>query len=885
MHRPSPFAATGPKAGHGQALSLKRSRSTSPDPLAKRRVPVDYAPSIYSKQAQLPPSIARSLSEDVTLTRSSSTVEHPTLRSAQRLTPLNDCVTRTEALHLSTPPPTDRLNPFGAPPFDEQHHTRRTGNDDSTRFSQGLHPPQHAYTQHHEEDSRMEADDDAPSGAHHLHQDSTARPTSSLHGSHFPPHEAPPLHLNLAGSPHGMSRSSSSSSSLATAVDHQQLYDTRSSAIYDDSAAVDRPSPAVQTQPRPRQGWKVTFGYRSDCQKCIDRVPGHYSHVVMEATPKSSTGGRLSLLQAKFTRRSSQNHSQHNEHTPPPPPSSTAESPDKRSKSSTPTAAADSYDDRREEEAKLYESNSQDRLINLDRRPSSEAHDVVHCPELNDLDFQANRRHRTSSVHSAPSSPTLRFFKSLARPFFGRKKSTTPSGGALTPRSTLTPHMTPAALATTTTSQRRPYIGEAQPSSDSLEPVPPMSLSHDSGAVALGKHSVRVNMPSLEAAFQPTVGTSDSHVTNSCTPRALRPLQEPFESKSASSHSQAPLDARIFASSPRSSFDAPTGMLRPTQPLQTVDSYSSLNLSSLDPPLPSPQFRHRFSQPPTPSVSSDRPQLISRFSDWTSSDSYKSMSRLDTRETLNLFPLKLTGAQTEVAQYRPGPAPHRWSTPTAESFISSSCQDADDEGGGGAGSDGSRPSRWTPAPSPLRVDVSTQTPAFSPVVKVSTFARAVSADEVIMRGHQQTRQKTTPDRRDADAVSGEFGGGGVHRDTGSSSSAVLQSSSKKMSATDATASTSPFGSSTALEVHRLSTPARASSGQDEDAAEEFRDTSKSNDKDGHIIGWRGRGKSFLNKDAAATLPSWGGNTWIDREDSKTCKQQDRAHRAIKRQSC
>ncbi|KAK4053765.1 hypothetical protein OIV83_001421 [Microbotryomycetes sp. JL201] len=298
--------AAGP--GHGNAYNLKRSRSISPDPLAKRRVPHDYAPLMYSSQAQLPPHIARSLSEDVTLTRSSATAEPRSAHSSQRLTPVNDCVRRTEALHLSTPPPRDGPNPFGTPSVDYSG-----GRNDDRSNTHGSNTDHSQAYQQNEEDShvsplgfeeiprqgelnrpgldltQMEAYDDMP-----LHSGVTPHPSYTIASSECAPHEAPPLHLNLAGSPHDMSRSSSSSSSLATAVDPYTAYDTRASAIYDDSSALRQPTPATQSAPRPRHGWKVTFGYRSDCQKCIDKVPGHYSHVVMEGQgPQSSTSNGM----------------------------------------------------------------------------------------------------------------------------------------------------------------------------------------------------------------------------------------------------------------------------------------------------------------------------------------------------------------------------------------------------------------------------------------------------------------------------------------------------------------------------------------------------------------------------------------------------------------
>lgn len=111
------------------------------------------------------------------------------------------------------------------------------------------------------------------------------------------PHHAPPLHLNLAGSPHatGMSRSSSSSSDSSLSLSphhmrnppsflHQQQLPSQPQLT---STPQDAPMPP---NPQRRQGgWRITFGYRPDCQKCLDRVPGHYSHVVHD-NPASQEG-------------------------------------------------------------------------------------------------------------------------------------------------------------------------------------------------------------------------------------------------------------------------------------------------------------------------------------------------------------------------------------------------------------------------------------------------------------------------------------------------------------------------------------------------------------------------------------------------------------------
>lgn len=47
--------------------------------------------------------------------------------------------------------------------------------------------------------------------------------------------------------------------------------------VAEDASMLDDESAAVR---RLGGGWKVTMGYRADCAKCLQRVPGHYSHVV-----------------------------------------------------------------------------------------------------------------------------------------------------------------------------------------------------------------------------------------------------------------------------------------------------------------------------------------------------------------------------------------------------------------------------------------------------------------------------------------------------------------------------------------------------------------------------------------------------------------------------
>lgn len=147
----------------------------------------------------------------------------------------------------------------------------------------------------------------SPLPAMPLSRSSTASPFDSLRSGPAPPHDAPPLHYHLAGSP-SMTRSSSSSSShhgggaatgfLGHSSSGQVLtplpslaYDHHSDVDNDVSMGSTLPPPYVQAQspgaaataapaPGGKGGWKITMGFRSDCEKCQQRVPGHYTHVV-----------------------------------------------------------------------------------------------------------------------------------------------------------------------------------------------------------------------------------------------------------------------------------------------------------------------------------------------------------------------------------------------------------------------------------------------------------------------------------------------------------------------------------------------------------------------------------------------------------------------------
>ncbi|KAM0756332.1 hypothetical protein T439DRAFT_321037 [Meredithblackwellia eburnea MCA 4105] len=232
---------------------LKRSRSTSPGS-SKRRVPADYSPSIYN---QLPPHLTRALST------SSSGASSP-----------HDWVSRTSELHLATP------TPPGATP--ESEH----GEDPDLQYSQEI--------------DAMEADEEPP--PRHLPPDSLAlyhhhfqslpvtpsirtSPFESQHPTPPPPpppsspnapHHPPDLFANLAGSPASLSLALSRSSSGSGCTDTSMQSENRTSPS--------PPDTRLPTSPQRRNGRaqstaSFSMGYRADCEKCVSRVPGHYSHI------------------------------------------------------------------------------------------------------------------------------------------------------------------------------------------------------------------------------------------------------------------------------------------------------------------------------------------------------------------------------------------------------------------------------------------------------------------------------------------------------------------------------------------------------------------------------------------------------------------------------
>ncbi|GAA5978245.1 hypothetical protein JCM10908_004285 [Rhodotorula pacifica] len=254
--------------------TLKR-RERSPSPQAnKRRVPSYYTPQIY---AEAPAVLTRGWSFDAN--------GSDTAASSERSSPGLDWLKRTQELHLETPPLGGQHPLAGG--LAAAAGTDANGDIGMETDAMQAEPVAPIPPESEQLAAPMSADLPQPSDLH------LYRPIPVA------PHHAPPLHQHLAGSPQAeqqpLSRPPSASSNrpvslsapsqlgaasfgLAGPIDWSQqqpavLASEDSAMMMDDSAF----SAAGRKQ---GGGWKVTMGYRSDCIKCLQRVPGHYSHVV-----------------------------------------------------------------------------------------------------------------------------------------------------------------------------------------------------------------------------------------------------------------------------------------------------------------------------------------------------------------------------------------------------------------------------------------------------------------------------------------------------------------------------------------------------------------------------------------------------------------------------
>ncbi|GAA5867922.1 hypothetical protein JCM5296_005697 [Sporobolomyces johnsonii] len=262
-------------------ISLKR-KSRSPSPASnKRRIPSTYTPSLYQPQPSRHP---RSLSVEAS---GGSPI-------SERSSPGIDWLQRTQDLQIHTPP-------IGLADRAMQGWNGAEGLEDVGMGDVGSHDAMM-------DDSSAPAYTPQPAvplSSHSSHsQPCTHSAASSSNASTLSyvqsaPHDAPPLHHHLAGSPQTaapMSRSSSSSSThsmlsvsapvscptysvLSPPQKHFQEHPMHD-ALPTPLAAMDVPMPQSPLAKRHGQGWKVTMGYRPDCDKCQQRIPGHYSHVV-----------------------------------------------------------------------------------------------------------------------------------------------------------------------------------------------------------------------------------------------------------------------------------------------------------------------------------------------------------------------------------------------------------------------------------------------------------------------------------------------------------------------------------------------------------------------------------------------------------------------------
>ncbi|GAA5994129.1 hypothetical protein JCM11641_003831 [Rhodosporidiobolus odoratus] len=252
----------------------RRTRSPSPGPASKRRAPPSYIPQLY---ASLPPTFARSLSVEALGGTPVS----------ERASPGPDWLHQTEQLGIHTPPVSCEER-FGA----SERDTGETGDDvrmeqsgagqDHTMSDDPPHPPpQPSFT---------------PLAASYPSHPTHAPPSIFSSGFAFAdptfvpcvaapapraPHDAPPLHQHLAGSPgpfsSGMTPSSSDTSIHSFSHSHSHPY-PHPAGLHD--MPQDVPMSPGSAAKHGKGGWKVTMGYRPDCDKCQQRVPGHYSHVV-----------------------------------------------------------------------------------------------------------------------------------------------------------------------------------------------------------------------------------------------------------------------------------------------------------------------------------------------------------------------------------------------------------------------------------------------------------------------------------------------------------------------------------------------------------------------------------------------------------------------------
>ncbi|GAA6029256.1 hypothetical protein JCM8097_003590 [Rhodosporidiobolus ruineniae] len=265
--------------GSSEQPFRKRDRSPSPSgPATKRRAPSTYTPALY---ANLPPAFARSLSVEALASGT------PT---SERSSPGLDWLQQTQDLQLETPPTRDTqqlqdgnsMEDVGMNGGGEDH---AMADDDTPPTHSSYVPPPATPLSPHPHSSGSASLAALIAQGSFAHPDPTFVPLAPSPAHPRAPHDAPPLHHHLAGSPHssGMTPSSSAGSIHSVHHIHSHHYPHPHHAHAPEPTAGDvsmSPTLVKNGAGAGKGGWKVTMGYRPDCEKCVGRVPGHYSHVV-----------------------------------------------------------------------------------------------------------------------------------------------------------------------------------------------------------------------------------------------------------------------------------------------------------------------------------------------------------------------------------------------------------------------------------------------------------------------------------------------------------------------------------------------------------------------------------------------------------------------------
>ncbi|GAA5848279.1 hypothetical protein JCM8547_004467 [Rhodosporidiobolus lusitaniae] len=259
----------------------RRDRSSSPGPATKRRPPSTYTPSLFD---HLPPASARAFSLEAAT---------PT---SERSSPGLDWLRQTQELQLETPPlgmVASGASWGGAggagTPVDNQDHAMMAEDHPSsfppapppsaTSSTFPPHPaPAPAAPFHSHSSSASHAA--LFSSASFAFADPTFIPAVPSPCPRAAPHDAPPLHQHLAGSPGPAVMTPSSSTGSLHSMHHLHHYQQQVQPSAVAMADVAMAGPGGQGGGGGKGGWKLTMGYRPDCEKCVGRVPGHYSHVV-----------------------------------------------------------------------------------------------------------------------------------------------------------------------------------------------------------------------------------------------------------------------------------------------------------------------------------------------------------------------------------------------------------------------------------------------------------------------------------------------------------------------------------------------------------------------------------------------------------------------------